>query len=78
MKLPTVRCGLAHRALVLLLLAPSAWAALPIERWTHTTGAQVYLVQSPGIPMVDVQVDFDAGERRSPLGKTIGGRPLGQ
>jgi zinc protease len=47
-----------------------AWAALPIEHWTHASGAKVYLVQSPGIAMVDVQLDFDAGERRSPLGKT--------
>jgi zinc protease len=27
---------------------------------------QVYLAQSPGIPMVDVQIDFDAGSRRDP------------
>ncbi len=53
-----------------LLLAPAAWAALPIEHWTHASGAKVYLVQSPGIPMLDVQLDFDAGERRSPAGKT--------
>ncbi len=53
-----------------LLLGPAAWAALPIEHWTHASGAQVYLVQSPGIPMLDVQLDFDAGERRSPVGKT--------
>jgi len=66
----TLCFALARRAFVLLLLSPCAWAALPIERWTHTTGAQVYLVQSPGIPMVDVQLDFDAGDRRSPLGKT--------
>jgi zinc protease len=59
-----------RRALVLLLLAPAAWAALPIEHWTHASGARVYLVQSPGIPMVDVQIDFDAGDRRSPPGKT--------
>lgn len=48
----------------------AAWAALPIEHWTHASGAKVYLMQSPGIAMVDVQLDFDAGERRSPLGKT--------
>lgn len=52
------------------LIAPAAWAALPIEHWTHASGAQIYLVQSPGIPMIDVQLDFDAGERRSPVGKT--------
>src|SRR5659263_233151 len=29
-------------------------------------GVQVYLVPSPAIPMVDVQIDFDAGSRRDP------------
>jgi zinc protease len=53
-----------------LLLVQTAWAGLPIEHWTHASGAQVYLIQSPGIPMVDVQLDFDAGDRRSPAGKT--------
>lgn len=47
-------------------LAQSAWALLPIEHWTQPSGAQVWLVQSPGIPMVDVQLDFDAGSRRDP------------
>ncbi|MBT3067814.1 pitrilysin family protein [Rhodoferax sp. U11-2br] len=49
-----------------LFLINFAWAALPIEHWTQTSGAQVYLVQSPAIPMVDVQIDFDAGDRRDP------------
>ena len=44
----------------------SAWALLPIQHWSEPSGAQVWLVNSPGIPMVDVQVDFDAGERRDP------------
>jgi len=44
-------------------------AGIPIEQWTQTSGAQVYLVQSPGIPMVDVQIDFDAGSRRDPADK---------
>ncbi|TAM46227.1 MAG: insulinase family protein, partial [Burkholderiaceae bacterium] len=47
----------------------SALAALPIEHWTQPSGAQVYLAQSPGIPMVDVEIDFDAGGRRDPAGK---------
>ncbi len=47
----------------------SAFAALPIENWTQTSGAQVFLVQSPTIPMVDVQIDFDAGSRRDPADK---------
>jgi len=47
----------------------SAWALLPIQHWTEASGAQVYLVESPVIPMVDVQIDFDAGSRRDPSGK---------
>lgn len=50
-------------------LTQSAWALLPIEHWTQPSGAQVWLVQSPGIPMVDVQIDFDAGSRRDPEDK---------
>ncbi|MEY4295280.1 MAG: hypothetical protein RLY82_968 [Pseudomonadota bacterium] len=47
----------------------SAFAALPIENWTQPSGAQVFLVQSPAIVMVDVQIDFDAGSRRDPADK---------
>ena len=43
-----------------------AWAGIPVEHWSQASGAQVYLVQSPAIPMVDVQLDFDAGSRRDP------------
>ncbi|MGE8317397.1 MAG: M16 family metallopeptidase [Comamonas sp.] len=49
-----------------LLSAHSAWALLPITHWTQDSGAQVWLVNSPTIPMVDVQVNFDAGSRRDP------------
>ena len=51
-----------------LVLAQAAGAALPIQHWTQPTGARVYLVESRAIPMVDVQVDFDAGGRRDPQG----------
>ena len=39
-------------------------AAIPIQHWTLANGAKVYLVESPAIPMLDVQIDFDAGSRR--------------
>lgn len=42
----------------------SAFAAIPIQHWTQSNGAQVYLVESPAIPMLDVEIDFDAGSRR--------------
>ncbi|MEG0975375.1 MAG: insulinase family protein, partial [Comamonas sp.] len=51
---------------VALLFTHSAWALLPIEHWTQEGGAQVWLVNSPSIPMVDVQISFDAGSRRDP------------
>lgn len=44
----------------------SALAAIPIQHWTQPSGAQVYLVESPAIPMLDLQIDFDAGGRRDP------------
>jgi zinc protease len=64
----TVLHALAAGALV-WLGSTAAWAGIPIQRWTQANGAQVYLVESPAIPMVDVQIDFDAGSRRDPADK---------
>lgn len=46
----------------------SGWAqaSLPIQHWTQPSGARVFLVESHAIPMVDVQIDIDAGSRRDP------------
>jgi zinc protease len=52
-----------------LCCAGSAWAAIPIVHWIHASGAQIFLVESPAIAMVDVQIDFDAGARRDPRDK---------
>ena len=49
-----------------LFYSNAAWALLPIQHWREANGAQVWLVNSPGIPMVDVQIAFDAGSRRDP------------
>jgi len=56
-------------AALALCCASAGWAAIPIEHWTQPSGAQVYLVHSPAIAMVDVQIDFDAGARRDPQDK---------
>jgi zinc protease len=56
--------------LVLLLWAPLASAVLPIEHWTTSRGARVYFVRADAIPMLDVAVDFDAGSRLDPAGKS--------
>lgn len=57
------------RATCLFLLCGTANASIPIVRWTQPSGAQVFLVQSPAIPMVDVRLEFDAGSRRDPADK---------
>lgn len=53
----------------LVLHLRPALAAAPIEHWQQPSGARVYLVRSPSIPMLDVQLDFDAGLRREPAQK---------
>ena len=57
-------------AFFLMVFVPLAHATLPIAHWVQPSGARVYLVESPAIPMVDVQIDFDAGTRRDPPGKS--------
>jgi len=52
-----------------IFLVNVAGAAIPVEHWTQASGLQIYLVQSQSIPMVDVQIDFDAGSRRDPPAK---------
>lgn len=42
----------------------SPWAAPKIESWNTENGAKVLFVPSPGLPMVDVRVVFDAGSAR--------------
>ena len=56
-------------AWLLVCVSPLASAALPIEHWTTSRGARVYFVRAPSIPMLDVNIDFDAGARHDPPGK---------
>jgi zinc protease len=46
-----------------------AFAALPIQKWQQPSGAQVWFIESPSLPILDVQIDFDAGDRRDPADK---------
>jgi zinc protease len=52
--------------LTLALAGAAAHAAVPIEHWTLPSGAKVYLATTDALPIVDVQIDFDAGSRRDP------------
>ncbi|HTN65053.1 MAG TPA: pitrilysin family protein [Burkholderiaceae bacterium] len=47
----------------------NAQAALQIQTWTLANGARVLFVENHSIPIVDLNVDFDAGARRDPAGK---------
>lgn len=51
-------------SLVFLLFSQSVWAVAKIEHWQTPQGSRVYYVQTEGLPMVDIQVAFDAGSAR--------------
>lgn len=51
---------------VLLLVSANALAVPKIQHWTLKNGARVYFVQSQAVPMLDVNVTFDAGSARDP------------
>ena len=47
-----------------------AWSAAKIEHWQMDNGSRVYYVHTEGLPMVDIQIAFDAGSARD--GKQFG------
>ena len=55
--------------LLALGLFGNAYAILPIEQLDSYKGAKAYLVQTKALPMVDIEVSIDAGDRYDPAGK---------
>ncbi len=55
---------------VFLFLNWPLHAAVGIESWKTKNGAKVFFVETHTIPVLDVRVDFDAGSRRDPKGKS--------
>ena len=51
-------------------LMSNAYAILPIEQLDSYKGAKGYLVQTKALPMVDIEVSIDAGDRYDPAGKS--------
>ena len=51
-------------------LLGNAHAILPIEKLDSYKGAKAYLVQTKALPMVDIEVSIDAGDRYDPAGKS--------
>ena len=54
---------------ILCAVSGLSLAGIPIQKWTLPNGATVFLVESPAIAMLDVQIDFDGGSRRDPPSK---------
>lgn len=52
--------------LLLVALLTDARAGVAIEHWVHPTGARVYWINSPALPMLDIRVQLDAGSRYDP------------
>ncbi len=50
--------------LSLSLYAVFSHAAPTVEQWQTSNGARVYFVAAPELPMVDIQIIFDAGSAR--------------
>ena len=51
-------------------LLQSAQAILPIEKLDSVKGAKAYLVQTQALPMLDIEISIDAGDRFDPTGKS--------
>jgi len=51
-------------------LLTNAHAILPIDQLDSYKGAKAYLVQTKALPMVDIEVSIDAGDRYDPAGKS--------
>ena len=50
--------------LILVFFSPALLAGINIQHWTTENGARVYFVAAPELPIVDVQLMFDAGSTR--------------
>jgi len=67
---PLGACFKTCFSIATLLWALSSQAALPIEHARINDSFEVYWVQSHALPMVDIQIDFDAGSRLDPPNKS--------
>ena len=67
----TFAIKLRHVVLLLWLGLYAQWvgAAPKIEHWLAPSGARVFFVENHDLPMLDVQIDFDAGSVRDPGAK---------
>ncbi len=60
------RCAAAWLIIIAGWQASVAQAALSIDQWHTSTGVKVLFVAADAIPMLDIEVSFDAGARLDP------------
>jgi len=63
-------CKTVSACILSIGLLSNAYAILPIEQLDSHKGAKAYLVQTKALPMVDIEVSIDAGDRYDPAGKS--------
>jgi len=63
-------CKTISACILCIGLFSKAYAILPIEQLDSHKGAKAYLVQTKALPMVDIEVSIDAGDRYDPAGKS--------
>jgi predicted Zn-dependent peptidase len=51
---------------IFVFLSSPVFAAPQIQNWQTSNGARVYFVEAHELPMVDIQLNFDAGSARDP------------
>jgi len=64
-----MKCFIPACLLMMGLLQP-VHAILPIEPLDSVRGTKAYLVQTKSLPMVDIEISIDAGDRYDPSGKS--------
>lgn len=51
-------------AVVFILIPIGVCAGPKIQHWTTDKGSRTYYVEAPGLPLIDIQIVFDAGSAR--------------
>jgi zinc protease len=58
-----------YKLLLLVFFSTPVLAGPQIQQWQTTNGVRVFFVEAHELPMVDIQVTFDAGSTRDPENK---------
>jgi zinc protease len=54
---------------IIFIFSGSIFAQVTIQHWVHPSGANIFLVETKSLPMVDLQIDWQAGAVHVPKDK---------